>query len=175
MKKFLIVIDMQKDFIDGALGTKEAQQIVKKVMKKIELFEGEICCTRDTHQNNYLETQEGRNLPVVHCIKGSQGWEIELGLEEAMTKKGAKFFDKNTFGSLDLAHYLGKIEKKEQIESIELIGLCTDICVISNAIILKAAFPEIPIIVDSSCCAGVTPQSHENALKAMEMCQIHVI
>ncbi len=172
MKKILIVVDMQRDFIDGSLGTKEAQQIVEKVRKKIESFDGEICCTKDTHLSNYLETQEGKNLPVLHCIKGTQGWEMEPSIERAAREKGARFFEKNTFGSLELAHELAK---EGQIESIELVGLCTDICVISNAMILKAAFPEIPIAADSSCCAGVTPKSHENALKSMEMCQIRIV
>ena len=167
--KYLIVVDMQKDFIDGALGTKEAQAIVPNVRKKIEEFDGEVIFTRDTHQKNYLSTQEGRKLPVEHCIEGTAGWEIDESLQPLC--KGL-VVNKPTFGSMELAE---EIWERGDAQEITLVGLCTDICVISNAMLLKAAMPEVPIIVDRACCAGVTPQSHENALEAMKMCQITII
>ena len=172
MKNILIVVDMQNDFIDGALGTKEAVAIVPKVEEKIRNFDGEVFFTRDTHENWYLETQEGKNLPVVHCIRDTEGWQIRKELD-ALRKTDP--VDKDTFGSTDLAGELVAINEDEEIGSITLVGLCTDICVISNALLIKASLPEIPIYVDASCCAGVTPESHENALKAMEMCQIKII
>ena len=167
--KYLIVVDMQKDFIDGALGTKEAQAIVPKVRKKIEEFDGEVIFTRDTHHKDYLSTQEGRNLPVEHCIEGTAGWEIDKSLQPFC--KGL-VVNKPTFGSMALAE---EIWERGDAQEITLVGLCTDICVISNAMLLKAAMPEVPIIVDRACCAGVTPQSHENALEAMKMCQITIV
>ena len=166
MRKTLIVIDMQNDFIDAALGTKEAQAIVPNVKKKIEEYKargGEIIFTRDTHQSNYLETNEGKHLPVEHCIEGTQGWQIADGLEVEY----CLYIDKPTFG---WGHW-----KYHDFGEIELVGLCTDICVVSNALILKAQFPEINITVDASCCAGVTPESHQAALTTMKMCQINVI
>jgi len=166
--EYLIVVDMQNDFIDGALGTKEAEAIVDKVKAKIEGFQGEVIFTRDTHFENYMDTQEGRKLPVPHCIKGTSGWEIRPELE-ALRKTAA--IDKPTFGSVELMELM--VEKKP--EKVTLIGLCTDICVISNAMLIKAALPEMAVEVDSACCAGVSPQSHENALEAMKMCQINVI
>lgn len=169
--KLLAVIDMQNDFIDGALGTAEALGIVDKVAAKIlEMRQNgaEIVFTRDTHGTNYLQTSEGIKLPVEHCIKGSNGWEISEKLEIA----SSKIIDKPTFGSYELAEYAASIDG---LDEIVIIGLCTDICVISNAMLLKAKLPEIKITVDSSCCAGVTPQSHSNALEAMKMCQIDVI
>ena len=172
MQDILIVVDMQNDFIDGALGTKEAEKIVPKVRKKIEKFPGTVLFTRDTHETNYLDTQEGKNLPVSHCIRGSKGWQIRPELE-ALRKIEA--IDKVTFGSKDLAERLVSMDKEEKIGSITLAGLCTDICVISNAMLIKAFLPEVPIMVDASCCAGVTPESHENALKAMEVCQIKIM
>lgn len=167
--KYLIVVDMQKDFIDGALGTKEAQAIVPNVRKKIEEFDGEVIFTRDTHQKDYLSTQEGKNLPVEHCIEGTAGWEIDKSLQPLC--KGL-VVNKPTFGSMELAE---EIWERGDAQEITLVGLCTDICVISNAMLLKAAMPEVPIIVDRACCAGVTPQSHENALEAMKMCQIKIV
>ena len=172
MKNILIVVDMQNDFIDGALGTKEAVAIVPKVEKKIRNFDGEVFFTRDTHENWYLETQEGKNLPVVHCIRDTEGWQIRKELDAFRKTEPV---DKDTFGSTDLAGELVAINEDEEIGSITLVGLCTDICVISNALLIKASLPEVPIYVDASCCAGVTPESHENALKAMEMCQIKII
>ena len=162
---------MQNDFIDEALGTKEAVSIVPQVAEKIRQFEGDIVYTRDTHFENYMETQEGRNLPVPHCIKGTHGWQLNPEVQAACDARGAKGVDKETFGSVELPKLLEKTYP-EGLVSIELVGLCTDICVISNAMILKAHFPEILITVDSCCCAGVTPESHANALAAMKMCQI---
>jgi len=172
--KTLIVVDMQNDFIDGALGTPEARAIVPNVKKKIEEYREnncEIIFTRDTHLDNYLKTQEGKNLPVEHCIKGTKGWRIhdELKPNDIRYTSIETVVDKNTFGKLDLGEYFDELP-----EQIELVGLCTDICVISNAMILKATYPEIPIVVDASCCAGVTPESHKNALEAMKMCQIEI-
>lgn len=166
MKKTLIVIDMQNDFIDMALGTKEAVAIVPAVKEKIERYKkegGEIIYTRDTHGEDYMQTAEGKKLPVPHCIKGTKGWEIAEGLYT----EGARIIDKPNFGWPNW--------KEEALEDVELIGLCTDICVVSNALIIKAAFPEIAVRVDSACCAGVTPESHAAALTTMKMCQIDVI
>lgn len=171
MQKLLLVIDMQNDFIDGALGTAEAVAIVPAVKAKIEAFEGKVVYTRDTHFENYMETQEGRNLPVPHCIKDTDGWQIRPELD-ALRKTPA--IDKLTFGSSELGRLLVEWNEEEPIESITLIGLCTDICVISNAMIAKAFLPEVPVLVDAACCAGVTPATHENALNAMEVCQIKV-
>ena len=172
MQKVLVVVDMQNDFIDGALGTKEAVAIVPKVEDKIRNFDGEVFFTRDTHETWYLETQEGKNLPVPHCIRGTEGWQIRKELD-ALRK--TEPIDKETFGSTDLAADLLALQEDEEISSITLVGLCTDICVISNALLIKATLPEVPIYVDAACCAGVTPESHENALKAMEACQIKVM
>lgn len=166
--KVLCVIDMQNDFIDGALGTKEAVSIVPAVKDKISLYRKKgdtVIFTRDTHLENYMDTQEGKKLPVPHCIKGTTGWEITEKLDTASDV----IIDKPTFGSYVLSDYVSGLSN---VEEIELIGLCTDICVISNAMLLKAKLTETPIRVDSSCCAGVTPESHLNALEAMKMCQI---
>lgn len=174
MGNVLVVIDMQNDFITGSLGSHEAKAIVSKVKDKIEGFRGNIIFTRDTHSKEYLSTQEGRNLPVEHCMKDSKGWEIESSLQPYASKPDTIILDKESFGTLKIIKVLETIQSNsmESIESIELVGLCTDICVISNAMIIKAAFPEIPVKVDSTCCAGVTVQSHQNALEAMKMCQI---
>ncbi|MBP5452671.1 MAG: cysteine hydrolase [Treponema sp.] len=169
--KLLIVIDMQNDFIDGALGTKEAVAIVPNVAQKIKdaRESGQIVAfTRDTHQENYLATQEGKNLPVVHCVQGTDGWQISSKLEVA----DSKIIDKPSFGSMDLAEYVAQLQ---DIEEVELVGLCTGICVISNAFILKARLPELKITVDASCCACVTPESHATALAAMKLCQINIV
>ena len=171
MKNYLVVVDMQNDFIDGALGTREAEAIVEKVAEKIRGFDGDVIFTRDTHAPTYLKTQEGKNLPVVHCVKDSAGWLIREGLEAI---RPHTVIDKTTFGSAELGALLSKRDLEEKIGSITLIGLCTDICVISNALLLKAFLPETPICVDAACCAGVTPQSHKNALEAMKMCQITI-
>ncbi len=169
--KILVVVDMQNDFIDQALGTKEAVNIVDNVAAKINGFDGMVIYTQDTHSEDYLDTQEGKNLPVSHCIKGSEGWQFSPSLP---VKDDAKIFEKPTFGSKELGAYLEETAKDVDIEEIVLIGLCTDICVISNAILIKAFLPEVKISVDSSCCAGVTPESHKNALEAMKMCQINI-
>lgn len=171
--KTLIVVDMQNDFIDGALGTPEARAIVPNVKKKIEEYRSrgdDIIFTRDTHYDDYLSTLEGKNLPVKHCIHYTDGWQIhnELVPNIAMEMR-ERVLNKYTFGRLDLGEYFPRCP-----EEIELVGLCTDICVISNAMILKATYPDIPIAVDASCCAGVTPESHKNALEAMKMCQIEI-
>ena len=171
MRNILIVVDMQNDFIDGALGTKEAVAIVPGVKEKIENFDGVVLFTRDTHETYYLDTQEGQKLPVPHCIRDTEGWQIRSKLD-ALRK--TEPIDKETFGSTDLAGELVAMNEDNEIESITFVGLCTDICVISNALLAKASLPEVPIIVDAKCCAGVTPESHENALKAMEACQIQI-
>ena len=173
MKHFLIVVDMQKDFVDGALGTPEAQSIVPKVMDKILNFEGKIFATLDTHAANYLETAEGKKLPVPHCIKGTPGWMLDDGVAAALEQKGYTPVEKVTFGSVLLPRMLYQEAAGEPFTA-ELIGLCTDICVVSNALILKVNFPEMDISVDSSCCAGVTPETHQAALTTMVSCQIHV-
>ena len=172
MQDVLVVVDMQNDFIDGALGTKEAVAIVPKVEEKIRNFNGTVLFTRDTHENWYLETQEGKKLPVSHCIRDTEGWQIRRELD---ILRKTEPVDKETFGSTDLADDLVAMNIADEIKSITFVGLCTDICVISNALLVKAALPEVPIIVDAACCAGVTPESHENALKAMEMCQVEVV
>ena len=172
MRKILIVIDMQNDFIDAALGTKEAVSIVEAVKEKIRSFPAEdVIATMDTHDEDYMQTQEGKNLPVMHCIKGTDGWKIRPDIAELLT--GARIYEKPTFGSTALAADLKELSEKEEIE-LELIGLCTDICVVSNALLLKAAMPEVKISVDAACCAGVTPQKHLAALETMRSCQIDV-
>ena len=166
--KVLCIIDMQNDFIDGALGTKEAQAIVPDVVGKLAEARAngdKVIFTRDTHTADYLNTQEGRNLPVVHCVKGTHGWNITSELDVA----GDLVIDKPTFGSVILAETIAAMP---DADSVELVGLCTDICVISNAMLIKARMPEMPVSVDAACCAGVTPESHANALNAMKMCQI---
>lgn len=176
MQRLLIVIDMQNDFINGSLGSNEAQAIVSHVIKRIETFDGPVIFTRDTHSSEYLQTAEGKKLPIEHCIKGTKGWELHEKIEELRNNKNAPVIDKITFGARDLPAYISSnMASFGGISSIILCGLCTDICVISNALVLKTYFPEIPIIVDSTCCAGVTRESHENALKAMAMCQIEVV
>lgn len=174
MKKFLVVVDMQRDFVDGSLGTKEAVAIVPNVVKKINEFEGDIFVTYDTHFENYMDTSEGKKLPVPHCIKGTDGWKLDAKVAEALDGKNYTEVEKITFGSVDLPDMIFKAAGDEDF-TIELIGLCTDICVVSNTLILKANYPEKDIIVDASCCAGVTPESHKAALTTMKMCQINVI
>ena len=172
--KYLIVIDMQNDFIDGALGTAEAQQILPAVADKIRGFDGTVIYTRDTHDPDYMQTQEGANLPVIHCVRGEDGWQLPPVLDSLRTEKDSPVFDKPTFGSVELGKYMLEKYEAGEVESIELIGVCTDICVISNALLLKAFMPEVPISVDQSCCAGTTVENHDNALAAMKMCQIAV-
>ena len=172
MRKILIVIDMQNDFIDAALGTKEAVGIVEAVKEKIRSYPAaDVIATMDTHGDNYMDTQEGKYLPVPHCIKGTDGWRIRPDIAELLT--GAAIYEKPTFGSTALAADLKEISEKEEIE-LELIGLCTDICVVSNALLLKATMPEVRISVDPACCAGVTPEKHLAALETMRSCQIQV-
>ena len=175
MSKMLIVVDMQKDFVDGSLGTKEAQAIVPKVVEKIKNYKGQVLYTRDTHYEDYLETQEGKNLPVVHCVYETEGWQLVPEIDALAKADNSLIFDKPTFGSMSLAGCLNGINKVSPIHELELVGLCTDICVISNALLLKATMPEVKIVVDAACCAGVTPESHNNALEAMKMCQIEII
>lgn len=174
MKKVLVVVDMQKDFVDGALGSKEAVAIVDKVVKKIENFDGDIIVTYDTHHENYMETQEGANLPVPHCIKGTEGWKLDASVQAVVDKRTYKAIEKPTFGSTELPEYIKATYNPADIE-IQLIGLCTDICVVSNALLMKANFLETKVSVDAECCAGVTPESHNAALATMKMCQIDVI
>ena len=173
MRDVLIVVDMQKDFIDGALGTPEAVAIVPAVVEKVQRFQGDIIFTRDTHFENYMETQEGRNLPVPHCIRGSEGWQICKELLPFAEDK--LVIDKVTFGSMELGPVLQQMHEEDEISSITFVGLCTDICVISNVMIAKAFLPEVPIIVDAACCAGVTPDSHRTALASMRTCQVQII
>ena len=170
MKKILVVVDMQNDFIDGSLGTQEAQEIVGAVKEKILDYPSEaVFVTMDTHGADYLSTQEGKNLPVAHCIRGTEGWQLRPELAELL--RDAAVFEKPTFGSTALAE---AIRSMPEVEEIELIGLCTDICVVSNALLLKAFMPEVRICVDASCCAGVTPEKHLAALETMRSCQIEV-
>ncbi|MGO5116092.1 cysteine hydrolase family protein [Candidatus Avoscillospira sp. LCP25S3_F1] len=174
----LLVIDMQKDFIDGALGTPEAVAIVPRVVEKMRQFDGRILCTRDTHGPDYPDSLEGRHLPVPHCIRGTDGWQLHPEVAAACTEPP---IDKPTFGSTALGQLLQDYHRdllaqgREGVTAVTLVGLCTDICVISNALLLKAFLPEVPIAVDSRCCAGVTPESHENALNAMQCCQIEIL
>ena len=173
MKRFLVAVDLQNDFIDGALGTKEAEAIVPAAAEKIRGFDGEIFVTLDTHLDNYMETAEGRMLPVPHCIKGTDGWRLSGEIEKALAGKKYTAVEKLTFGSVELPEKIRKAAGGEDF-TIEIIGLCTDICVVSNALILKANFPEAPIAADARCCAGVTPEKHEAALETMRSCQITV-
>ena len=174
MKKVLIVVDMQKDFVDGALGTKEAIAIVDAVVEKVKAFDGEVIFTRDTHFDNYMETQEGANLPVPHCVKDTEGWDLIPELKAFCEEMKCKVYDKPTFGSTELAADLKALYDAGELESVELIGICTDICVVSNALLIKAFMTELPVSLDSSCCAGVTPEKHEAALETMRSCQVLV-
>ncbi|RHB42111.1 cysteine hydrolase [Enterocloster aldenensis] len=180
-EKILVVVDMQYDFVYGSLGTPEAQAIVPKVIEKVTNFDGTVVFTRDTHEEDYLETFEGKKLPVVHCVEGTSGWEIITEILNAGSFKRPQkdlswIYDKTTFGCINLAKDIQNKLFIEQDElEIELIGLCTDICVVTNALLLRAYMPEVPIRVDSSCCAGVTKETHEAALKTMQMCQIDIV
>ena len=168
----LVVVDMQRDFLDGALGTPEAVAIVPRVAEKIRGFDGLVLATRDTHTKDYLSTLEGRNLPVTHCVLGTPGWEIHPEIAALLEETP---IDKPTFGSVELGESLRSLDKESGVESVTLVGLCTDICVISNVLLVKAYLPQVPVLVDASCCAGVTPESHSNALDAMRMCQIQIL
>jgi len=174
MKEFLIVVDMQKDFVDGALGTSEAVAIVPAVCDRIRAFEGEIIVTYDTHADNYMDTAEGKKLPVPHCIKDTDGWQLDAAVAAALSDKAYTAVEKPTFGSTDLPYLVAAMAGEEDF-SVTLMGLCTDICVVSNALLLKAHFPEKTIRVDAACCAGVTPDTHTAALTTMKMCQIDVL
>ena len=173
-RKYLIVVDMQEDFVYGSLGSPEAREIVPAVVEMVKGFGGTVLFTKDTHQNNYLDTQEGKFLPVPHCINLTKGWELIEPLKIIQQEKQYPVYVKGTFGCTSLAMDLQAEHSKQEIESIELIGVCTDICVVSNALLLKAYLPEVPVIVHASCCAGVTPQKHEAALETMRSCQITV-
>ena len=166
--RFLIVVDMQNDFISGSLGSSEAQAIVPRVVRKVASFQGTVVFTRDTHTEEYLSTQEGKNLPVLHCVKGTDGWQIC----KELAPYAQHVVDKGAFGSIDLPAYLGTLG---DVEEVELCGLCTDICVISNAMLLKSAYPETTMKVDASCCAGVTEERHNTALSAMRAVQIQIL
>ena len=173
MRKMLIVVDMQNDFIDGALGTKEAEAIVENVVAEIRKYPTEnVIATRDTHEENYMETREGKFLPVPHCIRSTHGWEIADAVKEVLGS--AAVLDKPTFGSVELMERITDLAKDQQLD-ITLVGLCTDICVVSNAMLIKAALPETNVSVVENCCAGVTPESHAAALKTMAMCQINIL
>ena len=174
MKKLLIVVDMQNDFVDGALGTKEAVAIVGNVVDKINTFDGDIIATFDTHFDNYMQTKEGKNLPVPHCIKDTDGWKLNQKVQSALDKREYHTIEKPTFGSTELVEYIKQNYNPNEIE-IELVGLCTDICVVSNALLLKANFLETKISVDASCCAGVTRDSHNASLLTMKMCQVNIM
>ncbi len=171
MQNILVVVDMQNDFIDGALGTPEAVAILPRVVERVRGFDGRVIFTRDTHTSDYLNTLEGKKLPIPHCLQGSYGWELAPALE-ALRREPA--VDKETFGSRALGALLRAADREEPIGKITLAGLCTDICVISNALLLKAFLPEVEIAVDAACCAGVTPERHKTALRAMEACQIAI-
>ena len=172
MQDILLVVDMQNDFIDGPLGSGEARAIVGRAAHKMRGFPGRVITTRDTHEKDYLDTQEGQKLPVPHCVRGTPGWQLHPLIEAERREEPV---DKPVFGSAALGQALYEENKREPIRSIELIGLCTDICVVSNALILKAHYPEVPISVDSACCAGVTPALHEAALATMRSCQINIL
>ena len=171
--KILVVVDLQNDFVTGALGTQEAQAIVPRVCEKIRNFPGPVYYTQDTHGEDYLQTQEGKYLPVEHCIRGTWGWQLEPRVEAL---RDSTPIEKPTFGSKGLADVLKARHTYEgPLEEIQLVGLCTDICVISNALLLKTYLPEVKITVDASCCAGVTPESHQRALEAMKACQVEIV
>ena len=173
MRNILIAVDLQNDFISGCLGSSEAIAIAPIAAQKIRDFSGEILFTMDTHFDDYLSSQEGKRLPIPHCIKGTDGW--QLCPEIAPLQNGRPVFEKSAFGSEELAAYLKCENQKERIDQIILLGVCTDICVISNAMLIKAALPDCPVAVDAAACAGVTPASHENALQAMAACQIDIL
>lgn len=175
MRKLLIVIDYQNDFVTGPLGSDEARAIQDRLVEKVKHFDGTVVYTKDTHGPDYADTQEGKNLPVPHCRKGEEGWMLASELETLAEETKAPVYIKETFGCIRLAEDIRELQEKEKIARIELVGVCTDICVISNALMLKAFVPEVPIVVDADCCAGVTPESHRRALEAMQACQIQII
>lgn len=172
--RYLIIIDVQNDFVSGPLGTAEAQQMLPRLLEKAAGFDGKILMTKDSHSDDYLQTQEGRLLPVPHCIVGTEGWEFPESLEKIRKEKEAEVYQKSCFGCEPLVEDLKKLDRAGQLESVELVGICTDICVVSNALMIKSALPELPVSVDASCCAGVTREKHEAALEVMRSCQIQV-
>lgn len=172
--KCLVVIDVQNDFVSGSLGTPEAQAMLPRLEEKLRGFEGCVWMTLDTHGADYMDTQEGKHLPVPHCVRETEGWQLAGELGKLAESLGAGIVEKPTFGSEELVASLKALYEAGELESIELVGLCTDICVVSNALMLKSAMPELPMSVDSACCAGVTPQKHEAALEVMRSCQIAV-
>lgn len=174
MKKILVAVDIQNDFVNGTLGTKEALSIIDNAAQKIKNFDGDIFVTYDTHFDNYMETLEGKKLPVPHCIKHTDGWQLNPKIAAALKDKNYKAVEKFTFGSAELPNLIKETIGKDLAE-ITLIGLCTDICVVSNALLLKANLPECEIFVDAACCAGVTPDTHNAALDTMRCCQINII
>ena len=174
-KKKLIIIDVQNDFITGSLGTEEARRMLPRLLEKVSRFSGEILLTQDSHSDNYPDTQEGKLLPVSHCIIGTEGWEFHRDLEKLRAERNAKVYRKPCFGSVSLVDDLKDAYEKELLDSVELVGICTDICVVSNALLLKAYLPQMRIVVDAGCCAGVTPKTHQAALETMKMCQIEVV
>ena len=174
MKNFLILVDLQRDFVDGALGTPEAVEMLDRATKRIEEFEGEIFVTLDTHGPQYAQTAEGKKLPVPHCMKGTPGWCLHPRVAGALKGRAYRMVEKGTFGAVDLPERLLEAAGGQDF-TVELLGLCTDICVVSNALLLKAHFPEKTIGVRADCCAGVTPQSHQAALTTMQMCQIDIL
>ena len=172
MQNILVVVDMQNDFVTGALGSRDAESIVEPVRKRVLSFDGKVVFTRDTHEGNYLQTEEGRNLPVPHCIRNTDGWEIVKTLQGL---RDSIVIDKPTFGSTVLGEVLRSMDREEKIGTVTLCGLCTDICVISNAMLIKAFLPDAHIAVDASLSRGVSAQSHRTALEAMKSCQIEII
>lgn len=170
--KCLVVIDVQNDFVSGSLGSPEAVEMLPRLLEKIRGFEGAILMTQDTHGDDYPDTQEGRMLPVMHCVRGTDGWRFPEEVEALRESLGARVYEKSAFGSTRLVVDLKRLYDEEELESVELVGLCTDICVISNALMIKSAMPELPVYVDPACCAGVTPEKHVAALEVMRSCQI---
>ncbi len=174
MNDILVVVDMQNDFITGSLGTAEGQAIVDRVVNRIRQHQGNIFVTRDTHADDYMTRQEGHHLPVPHCEAGTEGWQLVPAVADALAGRQVTYFDKPTFGSPELAMALKSLDDEKRLTAITLVGVCTDICVISNALLIKAFLPEVPIYVDASACAGVSPESHERALEAMAVCQVNI-
>ncbi len=174
MKHFLIVVDIQNDFVSGSLGTDEAKGIIENCVRKIESFDGDIFVTYDTHHSDYLSTSEGKKLPVEHCIKGTLGFELDERIEKALESKEYTKVEKPTFGSVEIPQLI-KDKAGDSDFDITLIGLCTDICVVSNTLLLKANFPEKEIYVAADCCAGVSVATHNAALDTMRCCQINIV
>lgn len=183
MNKLLILVDVQNDFISGVLGTKEAQEAVPKIVEKLKNWDGDVICTKDTHESDYLNTLEGKNLPVPHCVLGTEGHDINKDVDTRLHNLASKdklvltLRKENRFGTLLLPRLIEMYEAGDTLkyDCIEFVGFCTDICVVSNLLIVKAAFPEVEIAVDASCCAGTTPENHQHALEVMKSCQIEIL